>query len=238
MPAPPSYSPPWRQRLWEAIKPPPAVGRAPRTPEQARRLRRILVSILSLALLAVAGWLVIRYIVSAPERAEAKFQEGMHLMAPATYQDAIARFDQAIAIAPRHAQALYQRGMAKRTLGRADEALSDFTQAAGADPSLAAAYIARGFIYRERGNIKGALDEFSRAIEIKPAIEGFYERGQTWESLGEHQKAIADYDEAIAIMRDAPYVYRARALVKREIGDQAGSEADRAMALQFEHSRQ
>ncbi len=60
---------------------------------------------------------------------------------------------------------------------------------------------------------------------------------QTYEALHEHQKAIDDYDRALAMMRDSPNVYRSRALAKRNLGDIAGFESDRDMARALERRR-
>jgi len=116
-----------------------------------------------------------------------------------------------------------------------DAALADFNRALELNPNLSGAYTARGYIYRERGDVQRALAEFTRSIQVEPNVEAYYERGQTYESLGDHQKAIPDLDEAIAMMRDAPYIYRARALVKLKLGDTAGYQEDHAMARKFEH---
>ena len=229
-------APSWPKRLWNAIKPPPPAyrpGEEPRLPLRNRRL--IVLAAAVLILLAVATPIVYSYIKAAPQRAEAKLQEGMRLMKPASYADAITRFDRAIAINPDLAQAYLDRGFAKRYLKETDAALADFNRALELNPNLSGAYTARGYIYRERGDVQRALAEFTRSIEVESNVEAYYERGQTYESLGDHQKAIADFDEAIALMRDAPYIYRARALVKLKLGDKAGFQEDHAMARKFEH---
>jgi len=229
-------APSWPKRLWNAIKPPPPVyrpGEEPRLPLRNRRL--IVLAAACLILLAVATPIVYSYIKAAPQRAEARLQEGMRLMKPASYADAITRFDRAIAINPAMAQAYLDRGYAKRYLKETDAALADFNRALELNPNLSGAYTARGYIYRERGDVQRALAEFTRSIQIESNVEAYYERGQTYESLGDHQKAIADFDEAIALMRDAPYIYRARALVKLKLGDTAGFQEDHAMARKFEH---
>jgi tetratricopeptide (TPR) repeat protein len=225
-------------RLWNAIKPPPPVRRPdPRTPEQRRRQRKLVSLTIGAVLLFGAGYSAYSYIASAEERANRQFLEGMRLMAPKTYPTAIADFDRAIGIWPQFAEAYLERGVAHQSLGQIDSALADFNKALDLNPGLARAHTARGAIYRSRGDIKGAMEEFTKAIQTEPIMEAFYERGQTYESAGEHQKAIDDYDQAIALLRDAPYVYRARALAKRNLGDIGGYEADRDKADLAEHRR-
>jgi tetratricopeptide (TPR) repeat protein len=83
--------------------------------------------------------------------------------------------------------------------------------------------------------MKRALEEYSKSIAISPNVDALFERGEMYESAGEHQKAIDDFTLAIEGMRDAPYMYRARALAKRNLGDIAGYEADRDFAHTIEH---
>jgi tetratricopeptide (TPR) repeat protein len=55
-----------------------------------------------------------------------------------------------------------------------------------------------------------------------------------YESLGEHQKALEDYNQAIGGMPDAPYVYRARAMTRENLGDETGAKEDRQKAISIE----
>jgi tetratricopeptide (TPR) repeat protein len=70
-------------------------------------------------------------------------------------------------------------------------------------------------------------------------VEANYQRGQMYESLGEHQKALQDYNLAIGGMPDAPYIYRARALTRENLGDGAGARDDRQKAdsIEFPNAR-
>ena len=45
---------------------------------------------------------------------------------------------------------------------------------------------------------------------MTPTVEGHYQRGEAYEKLGDHQKAIADFDAAIVESSEAPYAFRAR----------------------------
>ena len=218
-------------RIWSAIKPPPAVCAAETSdPELKRRQRRLLKITGAIIVLVGGGGAAYDYIASAQQRAEGQYQEGMRLMGPGSYREAIARFDRALQISPRFAEAYLGRGSAHQIVGETDSALADFNRALDLNPDLARAYTARGTIYRDRGDVKGAMAEFARSIQAEPTVDAYYERGQTYESLGEHQKAIDDYDLAIALLRDAPFVYRARSIARRNLGDIAGYKADRDKA--------
>jgi tetratricopeptide (TPR) repeat protein len=204
-------------------------------PEQRHRQRRLIAAACAFILLVAAGGAAYAYISSAPSRAERQFQTGMLLMGPGTYPDAIARFDQAINITPDAANYYLERGLAHQALLQTDAAVADLQKALDLDPNLAPAYNALGAIYRERGDNKRALDNLSKSIQLGATVDGYYQRGQIYEALGEHQKAIGDYDQSIAVERNAPYVYRARALAKHNVGDLAGAESDNKTADNIEH---
>jgi hypothetical protein len=51
--------------------------------------------------------------------------------------------------------------------------------------------------------------------------------------LGQFDKAIEDYDRAIAERRDAPWVYLARSIAKRTLGDEAGYRRDQERAAEL-----
>jgi len=181
-------------------------------------------------LVIAAGAGVITYIGSAPQRADKEFQEGMKLMRPGKYPEAIVHLTRTVNISPQRPEAYLERGNAYRSLGQSDAALADFQQASDLNPSLADAHNGIALIYIERHDSRHALEELNKSIVLQPTIEAYYQRGEILEAQGEHRKAIDDYDQAIAIARDAPYVYLARATAKANLGDVEGAHADRAYA--------
>jgi tetratricopeptide (TPR) repeat protein len=225
-------------RLWNAVKPPPPIrSQEAESRQLTPRQKRLLRVAAGAVVLGAAAWGVSNYVISEPQRANQDFQEGMRLMQPATYSQAIPHFDRALQKTPELAAAYLNRGIAYRYLNRNDQALGDFDAALRINPNLSRAYSERGSIFRQRGEANRAIEEFTRALGIEESLDAYYERGQTYESLGEHQKAIADFDSAIAWMRNSPEVYRARSLARRNIGDIAGYEADRDQANTFEQRR-
>lgn len=222
-------------RWWNSIKPLPeeASRRAP-VSAQKRRQRRLIQRTIGLLALAVAGWYVYSYLASAPERANAQLQAGMRNMQPGAYREAVAHFDRAVSIKPDLAEAYLERGIAHHFLGEVEPALADLDQALELNPDLAAAYNERGSIYRERGDARKAIEELSKSIHTQATTDGYYQRGQAYESLGQHQKAIEDYDQAVAQLRESPFVYRARALARDKLGDTDGAKKDRAKADSIE----
>lgn len=174
-------------------------------------------------------------ISSAPQRAQAQFEEAMKLMKPGYYEAAIAGFDRALKTWGGLAEAYVERGNADRALGRDDDALADFEKAADLNPGLYGAFSGMGMIYSARHDFRRAMEAYTKSIEAGPNADAYYDRGQMYESLGEHQKAIEDYDRAIREIPDAPAAYRARGLARRNMGDEAGWQADRDEANRIEH---
>lgn len=222
-------------RLWNAIKPPPAV-RAPEsaTRQLTRKQKTLLIVPIAALAAGAAAWGVYSYFASAQQRAQDEFQAAMKLMEPGHYQQAIPRFTRAIDTYPL-AEAYLERGIAQRFLSDNDAARADFEKALDLDPTLARAHSGLGSIYRGQGDFKRAMDEYTKSLAIAPNTDAYFERGQTYESMGEHQKAIDDFTKAIEGARDAPYVYRARGLARRNLGDITGYEADREQASVLEH---
>lgn len=209
----------------------------PPTPEilahRRKQKRLIRMGVCFVLALACAGG-VYNYLASAEQRADREFQAGMVLMKPGSYDMAVIRFSTVISIRSHRAQAYLERGIAYRYLHQPDAALEDFDMALAINPNLSEAHTERGIIFRERGDVKQAMDEFSKGVAGKPTVESYYELAQTYENQGDHQQAIEYYGKAIEEMRNAPYVYRARALARANSGDLEGAAQDRQAAANIE----
>lgn len=224
-------------RLWNAIKPPPPAEKRVRKPMTAQRRKQwMMISGVLIALLAGgAAWEIYGYVSSAPDRARAKFDEAMKNMGQGNYERAVNGFSRALSIWPQMADAYIERGVARHYLKDDDQALADLDHATQIDPSLGAPYTVRGTIYRDRGDMQRAMQAMTKGIDVQPGLDAYYERGQLYEALGDHAKAIEDYDQAISYMRYAPHVYRARAYAKAGMGDEEGAKTDRQIAFSLEH---
>ncbi len=224
---------PWYERFWREIRPPKAVASA-QAPMSALQRRMIWITLVAVVFGAGAVWGV-NYLSEAPARADAAYQRGMSRIGPGDYAGAITQFSESIRV-KETAAAFLERGNAHQNLGHAQDALADWARAIQIDPNLAAAFAARGTFYRIAGDLSSALTDLDRSIQITPTVDAFYQRGQVYHALGQFQKAVDDYSEAIALRREAPYVYLARSLSRRALGDEDGYRIDQNLAAGLQHS--
>ena len=231
------------QRLWTAIKPPPAVrsprpdALAPATPETLalqRRRQRLKVVGWTVAGLGAAGAGGYYYNSQLPVRAAEALRAGTMYSSLGRHQEAIGYFDRVIGL-DSHVSGVYRRrGAAFQALGQTERALQDFDRALAEDPRDAAAYTARGMIFRGRGEVQKALEEISRGLAIREDNGSYYERALIYEQLGDYTKALEDVNRLVAGLVDAPHALRFRALLKQKMGDQVGARADIDVAKRSE----
>jgi len=158
----------------------------------------------------------------------------MRLLGPGDFQGAAAQFTKAIDIFPEYADAYLGRGKARQAAGQSDAALADFERAIAINPTLELAYISRGTITRSQGNSQKALADFTESIHLHPTSDGYYQRALTYQTLDQPKRAVDDYSLAITYDPGAPYIYRARAKAKRDVGDIAGAQKDQETAEALE----
>src|SRR6266849_3639571 len=123
----------------------------PLTEEQrnVRRRRRRLLAYTSLLLLAILAGVAVRaYFASLPRRAESRVREGIGLMSPAHYGEAVDKFNEALRLYPNRNDIFARRGLAYQNLGRIDLALEDYQRALLVDSHQPVVVTARGMIYR------------------------------------------------------------------------------------------
>lgn len=91
----------------------------------------------------------------------------------------------------------------------------------------------RGKELSNRGEYMDAAKEYSRVLELDPENEGAYiGRGLAWTKLGEWERAIGDYSQAILLSGGGGSVsYLGRGLANAQLGrwDRAISDISRAI---------
>lgn len=105
--------------------------------------------------------------------------------------------DRAIQMDSTDTDGLYSKAMAyfkARRWEDADRALSIYLDA---EPERADAYCYRGFTRDHLGKTNEAADDYDTAITLQPMVTSYYFRGRHYWNLGDKDKAIADFKQAV-----------------------------------------
>lgn len=121
----------------------------------------------ALPFLLVLGLLVLA--TGCTTRAGDWNQQGEADHATGRYEEAVAAFDQAVAIDPGYAEAWRNRGLSLALLGRADESEQSFSKAISLSPEDASIWYDQALARNATGNRTGALGSLDRAVAIPPS---------------------------------------------------------------------
>jgi tetratricopeptide (TPR) repeat protein len=147
---------------------------------------------------------------------------------------AIRDFTKVIQLQPSNADAFVERAAVHLGANDYPAVLADCGEALSRNPKLTYAYNLRGMAYRALGNLPKSLEDFNRAVELAPALDTYFQRATTYQSMSEHAKAIADLDQVIALFPTSPMGYLARAKSREALGDAAGARTDREAGRRLE----
>lgn len=180
------------------------------------------------------------------------YDQGYNHAAKWELDEAIAAFDQAIALNPQYDYAYLNRGWAyyaKNYSGKKypfDEnnftkALADYNQAIAINPANSEAYFRRADIHNVNGQLDLAIKDCSKAIALNPTNAKYYlERGrlQVLGHFPQNEKAILDYSKAISLSPDFEDAYTRRGHAYFDLGqfDKAMADYTQAIRLAPTHS--
>jgi tetratricopeptide (TPR) repeat protein len=124
------------------------------------------------------------------------------------YAEALADYEQALALDPKPARTYFSKGSALGRLGRLDEALASMDQALELDPTLVEARSNRGGIRLMNGDLQGAISDLDEAIRRNPGFRSSYvNRGSAYATAGDLERAVVDYRHAIELDPHHPKVH-------------------------------
>jgi len=158
-------------------------------------------------------------------------RQGLVYAEQGDYDQAIAHYDQAIALDPDYVEAYLYRGLAYRKRGEYDHAIADYSKAIELVPDNAEAYYDRGCAYLGLGNYEQVMADFSKAVELnpnmarridcginidpanpggRPSVQQIQYLGATWvrftfkdDSDGPHPTRFAFYDDLMQELSQA-----------------------------------
>jgi len=128
--------------------------------------------------------------------------EGERCFYDGRYEDALARFEQAIALDPDDADAHYLKGRALFYMGRDDDSLSAFDRALDLEPEFIAAVIHKAeLLVRALGWPEEALDLLDQGEELgmtrEDRVDAAFVRGLAHMERGEFREALEHLNRAV-----------------------------------------
>lgn len=100
----------------------------------------------------------------AGSRAASLIGKGSSLLSLDKHEEALACFDEALALEPRHPEGLLKKGTVLEKMGKLEEALGLYDQALEADNSLTVAYLLKGGICNRLERFSEALECYEKAL--------------------------------------------------------------------------
>ncbi len=146
---------------------------------------------------------------------------------------ALADIDEALRLEPKNAGFRCHRANILYESGRIDEASAQYESALVQDPDLKGGWLG-GAILLKQAKFREAIEHFDAALEADPTIARmYYDRGQAWHELGDHEGALRDLDEAVRLDPEVgAYLYfRAELLCKLHRFEEAFDEYEAALVL-------
>ncbi len=162
------------------------------------------------------------------------FAEGLLLQMEEKWLEAIASYDQAVAINPDFYDTWNNQGYALDELGRYEEAIASYDQAVAINPDFHDTWNNRGNSLANLGRYEEAIASYDQAVAINPDFhEAWYNRGVSLANLDRYEEAIVSYDQAVAINPDFHKAWNNRGYALDNLGryEEAIVSYDEAVAI-------
>ena len=169
------------------------------------------------------------------ETAEAHYNRGNALKDQNRAADAVAAYDQALALKPDLIQAWHNRGSALLDLKRLDEAVASFDRVLAIHPGVAQSWNNRAIALAGLKHWDEALASYDRALALDCNFaQGWNNRGLALHAMGRHGEALDSFDRALTLNpgRESAWLNRGNVLRDLRRGAQAVESYDRALAIQ------
>jgi predicted O-linked N-acetylglucosamine transferase (SPINDLY family) len=159
---------------------------------------------------------------------------GILLVALQRKDEALACFDDLIAVKPDFADAHSNRGNVLLGLRRFTEAIASYDTAIAIDPRHVDALVGKGHALHELGRFTEAVACCDRVLAVNPNhVRAITNRGAAFKDLLRAEEAIADFDRALAIAPDQTVAWINRGTVLQDLRrfGAALESFDRAIAI-------
>jgi len=130
----------------------------------------------------------------------------------------------------------YVRGVVYSRLGQYEKAGSDLSRALELGAKGWGVRAERGYASLQRQDYGSALSDYSEVIRLNPDVTAYVNRGLAHDSMGEFDKAILDFNEAIHLDASHVFAFTNRGESYRKKGDYSKAIADSTEALRLDPS--
>lgn len=169
-----------------------------------------------------------------PASAATRFALGVVLAALQRNDEALACYDDLIALAPDFVDAHMKRGELLSRLGRFAEAAAGYGQLIALDPRHLDALLHKGEALHYLGRFNDAIACYDRILAIQPNhFAALVDRGCAFKDLGRANEAIAAFDRALALAPDHTSILINRGETRLSLKQNAGAldDFDRVIAI-------
>lgn len=171
------------------------------------------------------------------QSAERAFEEGITFEQNGEVDQAMQRYEAAVAMVPEMARAHFHRGNILLDKGDALNALSAYVQAIKYKPDSAAAHYNLGNAQLRLSNTEAAVESYRRALVLKPEfVDVYVALGCAQESLGHSSEALDSFGKALVLKPDYAEVHHNIADVLKSLNrfEEAASSYRRLLELRPE----
>jgi Tfp pilus assembly protein PilF len=153
-------------------------------------------------------------------QATALSEQGLAALRAGRAEDALALFDQALALAPNSPVLHFNRGVAFKLLGRPHDEISAYIQALALQPRFAEALNSRGSAIQALDWLDEALADYDRALAVRPDyIDALINRSVVLKEMHRFGEAQAVADRTLALAPDNPEAHWNVAMCALMLGD-------------------
>ena len=166
-------------------------------------------------------------------RIQSNLLAGLALQKSGRLDDALAAYEQVLALEPRHFDALHLSGVIAAQRTDWAEAARLITEALAINPHHAGAHYNLGYALEDLRRFRAAIASYDKAIALQPDHTVAYNnRGVAFSALREHTAAVESFDRALALNPDYVNARYNRAVTLGEIGQHHAAAAGFADVLQ------
>ena len=170
-----------------------------------------------------------------PNDGESHFYAGLLAFKKRDFAAAVTELDRSLELNPKNGKAFSTRAFCLLQLGKYQSALDDIGDAIRLDPKRALNYHRRALIEHKLKKYQEAVNDFDKSSELDPKDAPYYlhyGRAEAYAALKQYDKALKDYETAVAVMpKGDNRASIGRAVCRLRMGDLQGAKTDSAKLI-------